>query len=317
MYYAYNDVPLVLTIDKALLANEGYSGEFAPRRVFGNKQLETCLVYIDNTSNLLLAYYHTELTLLSVIPYSTSGAQIEVGISKQTFFLAQIGDTQSVTEYSYEDITDVKKLKTVQLYGHTLGSPLTADYSDDTGFFFLRGWNVSKDQSVVLVLKPGSLQHDTLFKVIPTGVSAADGQTVLLGGGGSTQMYCYFNDFTAQTTFELLDTPVISIVPSVSDEAFVSEASVDLIATNFGGKSIEYTNKIKVLNTMTNIDINHNKFDENAQAIFGFKQDKEAIPLGNDWFTGQVTQFEIQCDDCGTNINIVNRVNKDVASIIG
>lgn len=47
-----------------------------------------------------------------------------------------------------------------------------ADSCDENGFLYLRGINRNKDKTVIIILKPKQLNHDSLFKVIPTDVLA-------------------------------------------------------------------------------------------------------------------------------------------------
>jgi hypothetical protein len=62
--------PLMLTIDASMIYAEGYTGEWKPKRVFGNKILKPTLIFIDNGLNMILADYHDgELTLLSQVDY--------------------------------------------------------------------------------------------------------------------------------------------------------------------------------------------------------------------------------------------------------
>jgi len=78
----------VFTINQALLAAQGYTGTFAPKKIYGNKQQNPSLIFIDNGDSLIIADVYDVLTLLTVIPYSDpTPTSVTVAVGPRAFFL--------------------------------------------------------------------------------------------------------------------------------------------------------------------------------------------------------------------------------------
>jgi hypothetical protein len=59
----------VFQINAAVLQAQGFVGTFAPKSVYGNKEQNPSLVFIDNGDSLIIVDFYTTLNLIDVIKY--------------------------------------------------------------------------------------------------------------------------------------------------------------------------------------------------------------------------------------------------------
>lgn len=114
---------VVKEVSADTLAEQGCAS-WKPRKLYGNRELNPSLVFVDNSDSLLLLDFHSDLTLVAVVPYSLAGdasLAVDVAVARSTFFLLQRTDgNQSVAEYSYADLSDVHALKSLNMLWYRL-----------------------------------------------------------------------------------------------------------------------------------------------------------------------------------------------------
>ncbi len=70
-----------------------------------------------------------------------------------------------------------------------------------------------------------------------------------------------------------------------------------------------------VLNTMSNVELDQEAFNKNSNNLLKVNNKEEFLELDDTWFTGQVGKFSVECDSCGKNLFIANKVNNSMPII--
>lgn len=117
IYNTFAPYTLMLTANAELALQNGYMGVWAPQQVFGNRNLNPSTIFIDNGAELIVADYHSQLTLIKAVSYKLESPQVAVAVASTTFFIAERNETMSVLrEFNYADLADIKLQKDVYLY---------------------------------------------------------------------------------------------------------------------------------------------------------------------------------------------------------
>lgn len=69
------------------MAAQGFTKNFTPKRVFGNKKLRSQLVFISTTDTVILGDYAKTYTLIKTFDI-VPGTEVEVAIGTTSFFIA-------------------------------------------------------------------------------------------------------------------------------------------------------------------------------------------------------------------------------------
>lgn len=149
--------------------DQGFKSAFTPKKVFGNKDIKSQLIYIQTDDKLLMGDYNYGFTLMKAIDI-IPGSEVAVGMGVNTFFVVQkLGDQDKIDEYNFANPSIIYLTKSLPLYWYTIQEPLTADFAAGTGFLFLRALNTKNNLTVLLVYEPEVPSHASLHKVIETG----------------------------------------------------------------------------------------------------------------------------------------------------
>ncbi|CAD8135600.1 unnamed protein product [Paramecium octaurelia] len=314
IYSKYSPFQLLYEINDSKLAQFNVKGNFSPQRVFANTKAKSSLIFIQTLSSLFIGTFSND-KISSFILYKEisilPGAQVEVAIGPENFFIVQKQDDLDVIEeYNYKHIQRIYKTKVLPLYNYKLQKPLTVDYSSQTGWLFLRAKD--QKQTVVLIYEPGVVSHICLHKVLETKALDLDGQTFDMAVDGSKQMFAYFNNNTIHRFISILADAELYATPFLDSSQFVTETIAGIEITNFPGNTpYRLQNNIKILNSQSTVIIKQVQFD-NMQKVFKFvKQEAEqVIPMGTDWYYGQVTSFHVICQKCGPNLTIKQNIER-------
>jgi hypothetical protein len=79
----------LFTMNANTFKEQGYTGNWNPKRVFGNREFKSNLIFIHNEDNLVLANFQGQAAYVSSVAYLAAGADVALGIGENTFFLVQ------------------------------------------------------------------------------------------------------------------------------------------------------------------------------------------------------------------------------------
>lgn len=68
------------------MAAQGFTTNFSPKRVFGNKKLRSQLMFIQTTDKVILGDYAKTFTLLKTFDI-VPGTEVEIAIGTTSFFI--------------------------------------------------------------------------------------------------------------------------------------------------------------------------------------------------------------------------------------
>ncbi|CAD8127035.1 unnamed protein product [Paramecium sonneborni] len=308
IYSKYMPFQLIYEINDNKLAQFNVKGNFTPQRVFANKKAKSSLIFIQTINSLFIGTFSNDKISSFILQKEISllpGAQVEVAIGIENFFIVQkLDDKDVIEEYNYKHMQIIYKTKELPLYDYKLQNPLTVDYSSQTGWLFVR----AKDdkQTVILVYEPGVVSHICLHKVLETKALDLDGQTFDMAVDGSNQMFAYFNNNTIHRFLSILADAELYATPILDSQDYVSDVIVGIEITNFPKNNpFLVQNSMKILNSQSTVTINQKLFDS-KQKVFKFvKQEAEQIiDMDTNWYSGQVTSFYVICQKCGSNLTI-------------
>ncbi|CAD8100479.1 unnamed protein product [Paramecium primaurelia] len=300
----------VKSVDLDLLVEQGYKGTWAPKKIFGNRKLRENLLFVVHEDHITLLDFHTSFTFIKQIAIDQSD-NIEIAIGAETFFVV----TNEIVEYDFDRLNNIFKTKVVQLYDFELVQPLLGDFCSDTGYLFVvaktKTQEINEDVNKyhILVIQPNTLQHEALFQALPV-----EDPQLISTQGTSSQMYVYLQTKTSAQVYSMLTNPVLIVEPSINDPQFAASVDVQLEIYNFeGSPSINIKQPIKVINTQTKVYIDKTKFKANSIEIDSKDYVKKEKLLGNDWYSGQISGFQITCEQCNkaeNGIHITQTVEK-------
>ncbi|CAK61408.1 unnamed protein product (macronuclear) [Paramecium tetraurelia] len=285
----------VKSVDLDLLVEQGYKGTWAPKKIYGNRKIRENLIFVVHQDHITLIDFHISYTFIKQIAIDESD-NIEIAIGAETFFII----TNQVIEYDFDRLNNIYQTKTVQLYDFELVQPILGDFCSDTGYLFVlaktKSQTIKEDTNKyhLLVIQPNTLQHEALFQAVPI-----DEPQLISTQGTSSQMYVYLQTKTSTHVYAMLTNPVLIIEPSINDPQFAASVDVSVMIYNFDDTpSITIKQPIKVINTQTKLYIDKNKFKASSIEIDSKDYVKKEKKLGSDWYSGQISQFQIICEQC-------------------
>lgn len=142
------------------------------------------------------------------------------------------------------------------------------------------------NQTMVLVLTPNTLQHDALYKVVPTGVMVPDGTPLWLSAAGDSLMYMVLRVGETLSHWALLREPVLTVVPVFEEGHFNTRVRLNLTVTNFGfdgNLPLSVYDDTQLLNAQTTLSIDMRKLSVQASELLTIKKDThdKVITLGD------------------------------------
>ncbi|CAD8198558.1 unnamed protein product [Paramecium pentaurelia] len=290
----------VKSIDLDLLVEQGYKGRWTPKKIFGNRKLRENLIFVVHQDHITILDFHTSYTFIKQIDIDQSD-NIEIAIGAETFFII----TNEIIEFNFDRLNNIYKTKVVQLYDFELVQPILGDFCSDTGYLFINAKtktqliNEDNNKYHILVIQPNTLQHEALFQALPI-----EDPQLISTQGTSSQMYIYLQTKTSTYVYSMLTNPVLIIEPSINDPQFAASVNVSLMIYNFEDTpSINIKQPIKVINTQTKVYIDNTKFKANSIEIDSKDYVKKEKKLGNDWYSGQISEFQIICEQCNKGKN--------------
>ncbi|CAD8043968.1 unnamed protein product [Paramecium primaurelia] len=308
IYSKYMPFQLIYEITDSKLAQFNVKGNFTPLRVFANKKAKSSLIFIQSATTLFIGTFSNDKISSFILQKEISilpGAQVEVAIGPENFFIVQKqDDLDLIEEYNYKHLQRIYRTKVLPLYNYKLQKPLTVDYSSQTGWLFLRASD--SKQTVILIYEPGVVSHICLHKVLETKALDLDGKTFDMAVDGSKQMFAYFNNNTIHRFVSILADAELYATPILDSTQFVTDTIAGVEITNFPGNSpYVFQTGMKLLNSQSTVTIKQSQFD-NKQKVFKFvkQQAEQVIDMGTDWYLGQVTSFHVICQKCGPNLTI-------------
>ncbi|CAD8146692.1 unnamed protein product [Paramecium pentaurelia] len=308
---------VLATLDKSSFLQYDYE-DWDPKAFFTNKQLNPNILFIQHNNNILILDSNLALFQFITTLQITPKLDYSVAIGKDTFFVVQgkssndAKDAQ-IYEYNFADIKHVYLQKKLYLYWYDISTPLNADFNEETGHLFVRGVCLYSNKSYVLVVKPNTPQHEALDQAWDiAGVLIPDSKKILIASYGLHQTYLYLNVEGEQKLFALYNETVMIINSKIKQDIYSDFFSLNLKITNynFQGKPekfniLDINQQIKIFSTLNQITFNKNDFpfSQSGLKILSI-YDTQTIKLGNEWYSGQIGNFTIDCDQCQTNIQL-------------
>lgn len=103
----------------------GYTGNWSPKALFGNSVLKPTLFFIQNEDNIVIVnHINNQFLHVKTIGYTKENS-IYITLSENTFFIVE---NSKISEYNYENLFNIFKIKDVLLFNQKLSTPLNARY---------------------------------------------------------------------------------------------------------------------------------------------------------------------------------------------
>ncbi|CAD8104503.1 unnamed protein product [Paramecium primaurelia] len=318
-YLTYRPELFVLTtLNKNSFSQYGYNEDWEPKALFTNKKLHPNIVFILHNNHILIL--DTDYGLFSFIKtiQITPNLDYSIAIGQDTFFVVQGKSADTVKdakiyEYNFADINHVYLQKNLYLYWYDISTPLNVDFSEETGHMFVRGVCLYCSKSFVIVFKPNTPQHEALVQawdiadtVIP------DSKSILIAANGLHQTYLYLNVEGEQSLFAVYDQTTITINSIIQQDVYSQKYQLDFQIRNynFQGKpekfnTVDIAQQVNTISSLTNIKLDQNAFPFSQSGIQILStDDSKTFDLGKDWYSGQIGNFEVDCNQCETNIEL-------------
>ncbi|CAD8145894.1 unnamed protein product [Paramecium pentaurelia] len=313
IYEATLPFRLIYEINSSVLAEYKIEGYFIPKRVFSNKKARAQLVFIQSLNHVYVGEFtnlksFSNFILFKQIPI-IGGAEVEVAIGQDHFFIVQqLNDQTVIEEYNYQHIQRIYKTKDLPLFNYRLQKPLTVDYSSQTGWLFMRA--TDGKETVVLVYEPGVVSHICLHKVLETKAMDFDNKTFDMAVDGGQQMFSYFNNNTIHRVVSILADAELYITPELETQQYVNELTTGVQVSNFpGNKPMNLVSKVTVLNTQSDINIKQSLLTSKKKVFKFVKQaQQQLIDMGTDWYYGQQVGIVVRCETCKSDLKVRNNI---------
>ncbi|CAD8171962.1 unnamed protein product [Paramecium pentaurelia] len=309
---------VLTTLNKNSFSLYGYNEDWEPKALFTNKKLHPNILFIQHKNHILIL--DTDFGLFSFIKtiQITPNLDYSIAIGKETFFVVQgkssndVKDAQ-IYEYNFADINHVYLLKKLYLYWYDISTPLNVDYSEDTGHLFVRGVCLYCSKSFVLVFQPNTPQHEALVQAWDIADTLIpDSKSILIAANGFHQTYLYLNVEGEQSLFAVYDQTTMIVYSKIQQDVYSNKYPLNFQIRNynFQGKpekfnTIDINQQITTISSLTQIKLNQNDFPFSKVAVEIYSTDEtKTFDLGQNWYSGQIGNFEIDCDQCETNIEL-------------
>ncbi|CAK57135.1 unnamed protein product (macronuclear) [Paramecium tetraurelia] len=304
----------LLIIDQDKIQRFEINGSFTPIKVFGHKSNN--LAFIQTQTSLLVGAFSNKNSPSFEIYKDISisaGSELGVAIGVDTFFVVQtLKGVDRIEEYNYQHLQNIFKLKDLPLFNYKLQKPLTVDYSLKNGWLYLRATDGL--QTVILVYEPNVLVHSSLNKVIETKRLVKDGLNFDFAVDGGDQMFLYYKNLSQHQFVSIFSKPFLYFTPKADQADYVNNQIVAIQIAGFSGVTPLYQQSLMtILNTQSQLFISQSLFDSKKKIYQFVKQSGiQFINMGNDWYSGQVTNFDIKCSQCTGSFHIISNIYKVV-----
>ncbi|CAD8121096.1 unnamed protein product [Paramecium sonneborni] len=319
-YSTYShDNEILATIDSETFKPYGYTLNWKPQRLFGNRKLHPNLLFIVNQENIVLVDFHNKFTFLQQYAFQ-NGLEVEFAIGENTFFIVYGQSTQGandgkIEEYDFSRLNNIFKIKTVQLYWYQITSPLTVDQSEENGKLFIRAYCKHSQKAHILVFNPDTLQHDSLYDAWSISDQIiADNDKVIMAVDGDQQMFLYVFVKGQTTLISELKNSVMTLKVNLESEDYNTKMNLTLSVSNYKfpdepSNTVEIKKQVQIINTQSLIQIDNSIFplSKNGVIINSNVRSKK-VDLGTRWFTGQVVGIDLECEQCENHISVQNVV---------
>ncbi|CAD8206153.1 unnamed protein product [Paramecium octaurelia] len=312
IYQLYIPYKLLLIIGSNQIQRFEIKGSFTPIKVFGKKGNN--LVFIQTETSLLVGTfsnkYSPSFEIYKEILIS-AGTELGVAIGVNTFFVVKsLKGVDQIEEYNYQHLQNIFKLKDLPLFNYKLQKPLTVDYSFQKGWLYLRATDGL--QTVILVYEPNVLVHNSLKKVIETKGLVKDGLSFDFAVDGGDQMFLYYKNNTQHQFVCIYSKPFLNFTPKADQAEYVNNQIVAIQIAGFPGVTpLTQQSLMTILNTQSYLFIQQSLFDSKKKIFQFVKQSGvQYINMGTDWYSGQVTNFDIKCSQCTGSFNILSNIYK-------
>ncbi|CAK68644.1 unnamed protein product (macronuclear) [Paramecium tetraurelia] len=311
------------TLNKNSFSQYGYNEEWEPKALFTNKKLHPNILFILHKNHILmLDTDYGMFSFIKTIPI-TPNLDYSIAIGQSTFFVVQGKSAQDVYdaqiyEYNFAEINHVYLQKKLYLYWYDISTPLNVDFSEETGNLFVRGVCLYCSKSFILVFKPNTPQHEALVQAWDIAdVVIPETKSILIAANGFKQNYLYLNVEGEQSIFAVYDQTTMTVESFIDSTIYQDTYSLNFQIRNynFQGKpekfnTVDITQDVTTISTLTQINLDENAFPYSKSGIQIFSTDDQAtFDLGQGWYSGQIGDFEIDCDQCETNVELQSTVD--------
>ncbi|CAK84019.1 unnamed protein product (macronuclear) [Paramecium tetraurelia] len=314
------ELQVLSTLNKNSFSQYGYNEDWEPKALFTNKKLHPNILFIQHKNHILIldidfGYFYFIKTI-----QITPNLDYSIAIGKETFFIVQgkSADTAKdaqIYEYNFADINNVYLQKKLYLYWYDISAPLNVDFSEETGHLFIRGVCLYCSKSFVLVFKPNAPQHEALVQAWDIATTLIpDSKQILIAANGINQTYLYLNVEGEQSLFAVYDQATIITNSIIELPSYQDKFSLNLQIKNYNFQdkpekfnTVEINQQVTTISSLTKIMLNQNDFplSKTGAQIYSTDETKN-FDLGQNWYSGQIGNFEIDCDQCKTNIELQN-----------
>ncbi|CAK84018.1 unnamed protein product (macronuclear) [Paramecium tetraurelia] len=288
----------------------GYGGQWKPLKLYGNRMIKSNIVFVQNENNIaIINYINTEFIFIQSMDY-TQNNQIYISAAKNSFFLV---NNKEILEYNYQNLLNIFKAKTVQLFEYSIASPLVVTSQLSTGNLVIK---TTKAQDVYLnIYRPSLTQHDTFYLSFKLNGIKSDDQ-FQLSLGGSLYIITFANGQKIQQLNFILLNPELVIIPIKKLQKFVSNFLIVMDIMNGDDKTqkVHYEQNVKVANTMTNLIVN----DEDYLKSIEINETDQAqeVAIRSDWIGGQIINTELSLQAMNDDITLLPFVSQDMGVLM-
>ncbi|CAK68643.1 unnamed protein product (macronuclear) [Paramecium tetraurelia] len=317
-YSTYDHENHVLAIaDANTFKPYGYSLNWKPQRLFGNRKLHPNLIFVVNQDNIVLVDFHYKFTFLQEFAFK-AGLEAELAIAEDTFFIVYGQSTQGardgfIEEYDFSRLNNIFKIKTLQLYWYQITSPLTVDQSEENGRLFVRAYCKYSKKAHILVFTPDTLQHDTLFDAWSiSNENIPDDDKIVMAVDGDQQMFLYTYVDGQTTLVSEMKNSVMTLKVNLDNAMYNSNMNLNLIVSNYDYpdepfNTVKIQDQVQLINTQSIIEIDNTKFDLfKSGVILNSNSQQKNVELGTQWFSGQLVGIDLECEQCENHIIVQN-----------
>ncbi|CAD8123491.1 unnamed protein product [Paramecium sonneborni] len=323
-YLTYGDILFVLTtLNKNSFSHYGYNEDWQPNALFTNKKLHPNIVFILHQNHILMLDTDYGLfSFIKTIPI-TKNLDYTIAIGQETFFVVQ-GKSNDTTldakiyEYNFADINHIYKQKELYLYWYDISTPINADYSEETGHLFIRGVCLYCKKSFILIFKPNTPQHEALVQAWPIDMGVIpDSIPILIAANGFRQIYLYLNVKEKQSLYAVYDFTTMIVDSTIEQDNYSDKYQINFQISNYNFKNvtekfntIDINQQVTTIYSQTKIQLNENTFPYSQSGVQIQSTDESAtFKLDNNWYSGQIGNFEVDCDQCETNVELQSSVD--------